>query len=200
MLSAKRPSTDTVSCVLQAAQEVFIHAGFRASIDAVATRAGVARQTIYNNFNNKRTLFARAIEHSTQSLLTELTADETGDLPAQLENFALKLRQRVLNTESAHLFAMLSSEAARFPDEARDFFQSACMVPRQHLADRLHQCMQQGLLRQDDALDAAHFFFDTLLGIDLERLHFSGQRPDPQQEHAHVKRHVQRFLRAYAPV
>lgn len=191
-------ASDTISCVLQAAQEIFCSAGYRASIDAVATRAGVARQTIYNNFGNKQKLFSQAIEHGMSSFWAELvTSGET--IQAQLYSFALNFRAHVLNPETARLHCMLTSEAPRFPEQARDFFEKAMMATRVQLAQLIAQAMQKGELRTDDALEAAHFFIDSLIGIDLDRLHFSGEIPDPAQEASRVERHIDRFLRAYAP-
>jgi len=191
-------SSDTVSCVLQAAQEVFCTAGYRASIDAVATRAGVARQTIYNNFGNKQKLFSRAIEHGMASFWADIMPTGT-TITEQLHCFGIRFRAHVLNPEMARLHCMLTSEALRFPEQARDFFEKAHMGTRHGIAALLSEAMARGQLRQDDALEAAHFFIDGLIGVDLDRLLYAGEIPDPAQEAARVQRHVERFLRAYAP-
>lgn len=191
-------ASDTISCTLQAAQEIFCESGYRASIDAVATRAGVARQTIYNNFGNKQQLFSQAIERGMGDFWAELVCHE-GDLRTQLETFGLRFRAKILNPEMARLHIMLTSEANRFPEQARDFFDKAILGTRRQLALVIANFMDEGLLQKDDPLDAAHLFIDALLGFDQARLHYAGEAPDPAHEIERVQKHVSRFLRAYAP-
>jgi len=73
------------------------------------------------------------------------------------------------------------------------------MGTRQVISEMLADFMVRGVLRHDDPLEAAHFFIDGLIGIDHDRLLFAGEIPDAAQEAARVQRHVERFLRAYAP-
>lgn len=198
MRSPQAVSSDTVSCVLQAALEVFCSAGYRTSIDAVATRAGVARQTIYNNFGNKQNLFSKALEHGMASFWAEI--EPTGSsIEEKLMSFARNFRMHILDPEMVQLHCMLVGEAPRFPEQARDFFEKTHLTIRKQLAQLLQNAMDQGELLRDDPLEAAHFFVDGLIGFDHERLQFTNELPDPAQEQERVKKHVARFLRAYAP-
>ena len=59
-MEPQHPNSLCAHRVLNAAMEVFCKEGYNASIDAVSQHAGVARQTIYNNFGNKQQLFCEA--------------------------------------------------------------------------------------------------------------------------------------------
>lgn len=53
--------------ILEAATAAFAEKGYRASIDDIAKRASVARQTLYNHFERKEFLFSAVVKASTRS-------------------------------------------------------------------------------------------------------------------------------------
>lgn len=193
------PACDTLSCVLQAAREVFCNMGFKASLNAVALRAGVARQTIYNKFANKQELFSMAIESGLATVFPETTWLTDGDMQHQLEIFALHLRRKLFTPEVSRLFRLLASEASRFPVETQDFFEKAYKAPRQQLANLMQNHMDQGLLRRDDPMEAAHFFFDSVINLDFYQVYFEAPL-DPGQELLHIQKRVGQFLLVYQPL
>lgn len=188
-----------VGRILDAALEVFREHGYSASIDAVASRARVARQTIYNHFSSKQALFGAALEKAIAELFSTVRAGE-GDLRERLIRFGVELRARALNPRSIKLQRVLMSEAPRFPDLAAGFFDHCIVGSYAQMSGVFEKAMRDGRLRRDDPLEAARLFMEMLVGLDRWRLLFGGTAPDPAGEKQHVTRVVDFFLRAYAAV
>ncbi|MBB5936912.1 TetR/AcrR family transcriptional regulator [Streptomyces zagrosensis] len=75
-LSAKREA------ILRAAVEVFLREGYaRASVDAIAEEAGVAKQTVYNHFGDKERLFLAAVEGERQRVAASFTPHTSANAP-----------------------------------------------------------------------------------------------------------------------
>ena len=72
--------------LLDAACEAFREEGYQVSIDRIAARAQVARQTVYNHFPGKDALFAEVVRHAIQSVLVTLDRDD--DVRATLLAFS----------------------------------------------------------------------------------------------------------------
>ncbi len=119
--------------VLAAAFDVFCESGYRASIDVVAKRAGVARQTIYNNFPSKEALFSAAMAAGVHELFAGLENDD-GDWHARLVRFSLQFRARVFSQQLVKFRRVMMAEAQRFPELARNFYNSTVLLCRRQLA------------------------------------------------------------------
>lgn len=193
------PATNAacVDRILDAALEVFREHGYRASIDAVASRANVARQTIYNHFRSKEALFGAALEKAIAELFSTLRADD-GDLRTRLIRFGIELRARALNAKSIKLQRVLIGEAPRFPDLADNFFRYCVLGSSQQMATVFAGAMRDGELRRDDPFETARLFMEMLTGMDRWRMLYGGPAPDAAAEKRHVTRAVDFFLRAYA--
>ena len=194
------PSETHPSCparVLEAALELFSEAGYRASIDAVAKRAGVARQTIYNNFENKDALFLAALEQAVGDLFAVLE-DGEGDWYSRLVQFSLSFRAKALSPAAIGLHRVLVAEAPRFPVLADAFYQRVILMSRQRLARLFEIGIQEGCLRNEDPQEAAYFFIELLLGSDHTAMLFTGEKVDPSLKKQKVQRAIELFARAFA--
>lgn len=183
--------------ILDAALEVFKEHGYRASIDAVASRADVARQTIYNHFESKEALFGAALQRAIAELFSSVrTAD--GDLRERLIRFGLELRERCLDPESIKLQRVLINEAPRFPELADGFFKHCFLGAYTQMATVFEKAMNEGSLRRDDPVEMARLFMEMLVGFDRSRMLFGGMAPSGVGEKKQVTRVVDFFMRAYA--
>jgi AcrR family transcriptional regulator len=185
--------------ILEAALAVFCKDGYNASIDAVAQRAKVARQTIYNHFGSKEALFEAALERASADLFAKLETGD-GDLRERLIRFGLEFRARVLNPESINLHRVLTSEAPRFPELATSFYNNCVMRCCKQMSRLIDNAMREGRLRRDDPLEAAQLLVEILVGFDRLGLLFGAPAPKPAAEKARVARLIDLFLRAYATV
>jgi len=192
------PSGDCCDRVLEAARQLFCEEGFRASIDKVAERAGVARQTVYNRFGSKTELF-RAVMQQVCDNLHEPLAARDGALRDQLIDFALRFRAHVMSPEKISAHRALVSEVPRFPELASTLLENGPLRTRAHLAALLAHEMAAGRLLQADANEAAECLLEVLAGFDHTILLFGGPPPDPALEQGKAERIVDLFLRAFAP-
>ena len=101
--------------LIEAAREVFMHDGYRASMDAIAARAGVAKQTLYNHFPSKADLFGATACTASANIAIALEGDAATPR-ASLLAFAIKFRERVLGDEGLAMFRAMAAGSLRRDD------------------------------------------------------------------------------------
>lgn len=181
--------------LLAAACEAFREEGYQVSIDRIAARAQVARQTLYNHFHSKEALFGEVVRHSIQSVLVTLDGD--GDVRATLLAFGDAYRTRLLSPEGLAIFRTMVAEAPRFPELAKQFFHQGPHTTRKRLAKYLAHAMEAGELRKDDPDFAAEMLTAAL--IDLDRLRGLINLQTDLLKPTKTAQVVDCFLRAFAP-
>jgi TetR/AcrR family transcriptional repressor of mexJK operon len=185
------------SRLVQAAMEVFITEGYHASVDRIATLAGVAKQTLYNHFPRKADLFAEVIRQATVELLVAL-GDDGEDLRERLTRFGTRYRQKLLSPAGLGLYRTLVAETPRFPELAAAFYETGPQRTAARLRAVLEEAMRRGELRADDPEFATTLLLSMLVGVERSCQLFAGESapaPDPAQ----AGRIVDCFLRAFAP-
>ena len=184
--------------LIQAATEAFMKEGYRASVDSIAVRAGVAKQTLYNHFPSKDDLFCEVVRRATDAILVSLDYDDT-DVGESLLRFGALFRSKLLGDDGLAMFRALIGEVPRFPDLAQSFCDNGPGQMARRLADFLRGAMEKGLLRSDDPIFAAEMLLGMLSGIERTR-RLCGEPPlSPDDEATRVARIVDCFLGAYAP-
>jgi len=183
--------------VLRAATTSFLAHGYRSSVDEIARRAGVAKQTVYHHFPNKDELFKEVARDLASRVLVELAAPGT-DLRDGLQRFALAYRQRSLGAQGISAFRTLVPEVSRFKATARTMYADTVGAMVERLAEYLGAAMREGRLRRDDPVLAAEMLLSMLAGIDRVKRLFcvtNGIKNDERRA-ASI---VDTFLRAYKP-
>ena len=184
------------SRVLRAATSSFLAHGYRSSVDHIARRAGVAKQTVYHHFASKDALFKEVARELSKHILIELEA-EPRDLRAGLLRFACAYRKRVLGAQGLAMFRAVVPEVPRFPALARAMYAGSAGLLVERLAAYLLRGMASGELRRDDPELAAELFLGMLVGHDrLKRLFGVSCE---EKEALRAARMVDCFLRAYKP-
>lgn len=191
-------SVDSHQRLIRAATDAFMEDGYRASIDSIAARAGVARQTVYNHFPSKDDLFSEVANIAANSILVSLDGDGH-DIRARLIRFGTTFRQRLIGDEGLAFFRAIAAEAPRFPDLARAFFDKGAAQTIRGLAEFLARAMDEGTLRRDDPQYAAESLLSMLDCCDRARRLFGAPLLPAGAEQARVERIIDSFLRAFAP-
>lgn len=189
-------ATENRERVLRAAARAFLHHGYHASVEDIARRAGVAKQTVYHHFPSKDRLFEAAACDLAKHILVELEA-EPGDVRTALVAFGRAYRKRALGPEGLAMFRTLTAEVPRFPDLARAVYQGGAGAMVKRLAGFLGEAMADGSLRRDDPRFAAELFLSMLAG--QERVRRLYGLNGGEAESRRVPRIVDCFLRAYQP-
>ena len=183
--------------VLRAATTVFLTEGYRSSVDRIAQRAGVAKQTVYSHFPTKDDLFKEVAREVVKGVLVELDAAPQ-DLRASLVRFGFAYRNRILSAEGVATFRTLVPEIPRFRALAKAMYAASAGETVRRLARRLETAMRAGELRRDEPQFAAELLLGMLTGQDrIKRLFCVLDRADPDSQH--TARIVECFLRAYSP-
>lgn len=196
--------------IVRGARSVFAREGYtRASIERIASEAGVSTRTIYNHFEDKSALFRTVIEESATSvaesneeLIRELLDPvvESGDLGLL---FAFGRRWAASALESTDHFALMgqmSAEARHIPAAAIRAWQEAGpdRVERE-MADRFRRLDAAGVIAAPDPERAATHFM-LLVGSAVSQDSFHGAVPLPRADIDRIAdAGVDAFLRAYGP-
>jgi TetR/AcrR family transcriptional repressor of mexJK operon len=182
--------------VLRAATAAFLTEGYRSSVDRIARRAGVAKQTVYSHFPSKDELFKQVTRELTSRVLVQLES-VPGDLRASLLRFAVAYRSRALSSEGIAVFRTLLSEMPRFRDLARAVYEGGTGATARALAAHLKKAMDVGFLRKEDPRFAAELFMSMLVGVDRTKRLYGVARcgGDDARRAARI---VDCFLRTYS--
>ena len=183
--------------VLRAATSSFLAHGYGSSVDVIARRAGVAKQTVYHHFPSKDELFKEVARELVKGVLVELDG-EPADLRASLLGFALAYRKRVLAPQGLAAFRTLVPEVTRFRALARTMYANTLGETVRRLAAQLKRAMDAGVLRRDDPEFAAELLLGMLVGQDrIKRLFNGPAQQEPEARRA--ARIVDCFLKAFSP-
>ena len=102
--------------LLVAAGQVISERGFGAPVEAIARRAGVSKQTLYNHFGGKAGLIRALIRRRVDELTAPLADDQAGPRPqAALTAFALDLMETLLSPGNIALTRVAIQGAADMP-------------------------------------------------------------------------------------
>jgi TetR/AcrR family transcriptional repressor of mexJK operon len=193
--------------ILTAASEHFLRDGYvGANIDAVAEQAGVSKRTVYNIFVSKEQLFRELMSDALATaenfaVETAASLDGATELEPALRAVAVRLARTVLDTRILRLRRLLISEAERFPEVAREYYERAPGKVLRMLGQALRGFAERGLLSVVRPRTAAEHFAFLIMGAPLDRALFSPSEDLPSQREidAHAAAGVAAFLRAYAP-
>jgi TetR/AcrR family transcriptional repressor of mexJK operon len=174
--------------VLRAATSSFLARGYGSSIDDIARRAGVARQTVYQHFASKDELFKAVAGDLAKRVLVELEGE---DVRRSLLRFALEYRKRALGAQGIATFRTLVPEVPRFRALARDMYANTAG----EMVRRLAAFLEEKLGAADPEF-SAEMLLSMLTGHDrLKRLF--AVPPGAEREAARTARIVDLFLKAH---
>ena len=192
--------------ILEAATTLFLRNGYRGtSMDEIAARAGVSKQTVYKHFADKERLFSEivttTVEDVAQPIHREvLRLQDTGAIEADLRGLARQLLGLVMQPRILQLRRLVIAEAGRFPELGRTFYEQGPGRTMAALATVFERLAERGVLRPGDPLLAAAHFNWLVMSIPLNRAMLLGEDEPPAA--AELDRHadagVRAFLAAYA--
>ncbi|WP_018637676.1 TetR/AcrR family transcriptional regulator [Parafrankia elaeagni] len=196
---------------MSAALDLFVRQGYAATtLEDVAAATPVSRQTVYNHFGDKETLFLSAIdEHLTATLgtLREATAHFPSRLPdpeVYLNELARRIMTTFLHPRTAALRLLLQTEGPRHPQLMQLWRERVATPVWSELTGQLARLAHGGALTIDDPARAAGHFIALVNGTVWEMtelgtfaVHTPPAIEDPALDTA-LRSAVGLFVRGYA--
>lgn len=107
--------------IMNAARILFLSQGYSATaVDAIAARAFVSKQTLYNHFGSKERLFSEMVdEFITSALPAALHAESASSVSASLEIVAETLADLLMRPDTVSLYRLALTESERHPELGR---------------------------------------------------------------------------------
>ncbi|HQR81626.1 MAG TPA: TetR/AcrR family transcriptional regulator [Thiotrichales bacterium] len=190
-------SIDKYAQIILAAKVAFEDKGYRVSMADIARRAGVAKQTLYNYFDNKEALFAAVIVDCGAEAHAILD-DATLALPDKLSAFAQAFRRVSMSAQGIAGYRAMTAEAHQFPELAASFYHQGVGFLHQHTQRWLAEMNATGQLHCPDTALAADMLFSMLTGFERSRL-LLGVAHECDGDASRVAPIVHAFLKAFAP-
>ena len=132
--------------ILDATLALLAERGFQATtIEAIADRAGVGRNTIYRRWASKEELIADALHE----LTSDLDVDDAGDLHSRLLERIGDLVRVFSDPLFGRILPVVLGELQRNPAFARVYAERVVQPRRQALVDLLTEARERGELRAD---------------------------------------------------
>lgn len=202
---SSRPAAGRVSpkreAILDAAQSCFLELGWAAaSMDLVASRAGVSKATIYAHFDGKDALFAAVINRRCErDLYTAEAWPQEGDARAILTTVGLSLARLLVAPETLAMYRVVVAEAARWPDLARAFWEAGPGQGKTRLSEMFAELDRRGELAVPDPWAAADQFAGMMRAEVFHRLLLGLPLPEGRCLEGTIAAAVETVLRAFAP-
>lgn len=132
------------TAILDGAKTVFLNQGFgMATMDDVATVAGVGKQTVYRHFKSKEALFVGLVSSMCAQVgefLIGAQDTQPGRSPeAELRELGGMLAQILTTPDNLRLYRAIVAEAERLPELGRVFHENGEKVVRAFAAKILHK-------------------------------------------------------------
>jgi len=166
--------------IREAAIDSFLASGYEGTtMEEIAARAGVSKQTVYKHFTDKQHLFADIVLSTTDdmSALIGIIAEKlpaTTDLSRDLENLAETFLVALMQPRVLRLRRLVISSADRFPEISSAWYERGFDRVLAALASSFRALADRHLLAVDDETAAAEHFVGMLFWIPVNKAMFTG--------------------------
>ncbi|CAH0990572.1 hypothetical protein SIN8267_00665 [Sinobacterium norvegicum] len=159
---SKSKSALKTELILQAAEQLFCELGFtHTSMDAIAKRAGVSKQTVYSHFGTKTDLFSAAISAKCDVYqINEEIFQQNQPIKDTLIEFGRRFHRMVISEEAVSIYRTCVSQSKSHPELGQLFYQAGPQRIAQLLAEYLQEQVRIGRLGIDNI---EHACFQLLL-------------------------------------
>ena len=177
--------------ILQAASDLFLDKGLKAtSMDAVAGRAGVSKQTLYSHFKNKDALYQGVILNKLSSYNFTYTIEMTDDREADLQNMGSYLLDLLTDEEVVAMYRIVISEAGTFPKISSLFYESGPEQVIEQFTDYFERCdVEEPEYKAElfTTMIQGEWLMKSLMGLQA--------RPPKRELKVHIRRVVKAFIK-----
>lgn len=184
--------------ILDAAADVFADRGLAAPMEAIARRAGVSKQTLYNRYRGKNDLVRALVIQKSDQIIGSLHARDAAAPPREvLADFARNMLN-LANSKSPVFLRTIIQSAGEMPDLAQEVFEAGPLRSRLELAAYLAEQARLGRLVVAEPEEAAEFFAGMVTGQRQLRALLGLHKPmPPEQIDRLAQEAADRFVKAY---
>ena len=184
--------------IVAAATRLFLERGFGAvSMDELAAAAGVARRTLYNQFESKEQIFREMLQRVSGQLEHAFPPgiETQGDVEAVLRLVGRMILKLHKNRDYLGFLRMVVADSRQFPWIAEEF--AAVMDPQtERLVRLLAHLTSMGVLHCRNPMLAAHQFMGALNDVSLWPW-MMGRERIPVSDEELVEETIRMFLEHY---
>ncbi len=188
--------------ILLAAREILLRDGASAlTMEAVASKAGVSKATLYSRYGNRNVLIEAVLRAQSDFFVESLSLSVSNREQwfTAAEGFSQRLLDYLFSDDHLCLLKTLHGHEC-MPADLRDrMYELGPQATCQQVETFLAQSHQAGVINCPDPVFSAECLFGMLVGMDMLRNVFhqpSKRRPDNIAEH--VKRVLTQFLLMHA--
>jgi AcrR family transcriptional regulator len=193
-----QPQDERDRRVHEAVHTLLAEQGMRLSMDAVAARAGCAKQTLYARYGSKQNLLQHVLQAHTDLVAEHLSADPISVRDGLLA-FALEHLEQLDRPEVIRTCRLIAAESQHFPEQARQIYRDSAAGLQHRLGRWLQGAIESGQLRRDDPHFMAELLLGMIIGLDFERLRFHmPHRATARERQRWAEFAVDSFLRAFS--
>lgn len=168
-------SEEARQSVLEAADDLLVEQGFaRLTIEGIAERAGVAKQTIYRWWSSKTDILMDAF---IQDAAEDRVRADSGDLRHDLRSHARNLARFLTKSDAGVVFRALTAQAQHDPELARRLRVEYLTEQRAYDRFPMLHAIERGELAADTDVD---LLLDQIVGPIYYRVLVTGQPVSPK--------------------
>jgi len=182
--------------ILDAATTLFAEKGAAASMEQIARRAGVSKQTLYNRYASKIDIGRAIAERRSDAITAPL---RSGGEPVEvLTSFAAALLNKLCGPDGRGDMRGVALMSPQAPDLAEAVYHAGPGESLRRLSLWLAEQDRMGRLRVPDPRHAAEMFTGMTMGHGHLRGILGIEQP-PFDAAARARETAERFIRAFAP-
>lgn len=201
MHTKRAPDSKKHIAILRSAIQLFLKNGYaKTSMDAIALRAKVTKQTVYSHYTSKDALFTAIINELAQkhSPSAQPQTGKRQSVEERLYEMGLNFLNMVSSSEGLSSARLVIAEAHRYPKLAQRYYENGSRRILNLLAAYLEQENKDGRLHIPVPGSAASYFFSMLKGNYYLRVLLNIKPlPSAGEKESHVRECVDIFMRLY---
>jgi TetR/AcrR family transcriptional regulator, mexJK operon transcriptional repressor len=197
--SLSQPVADKAQRIICAAREAFLEKGYDGvTMDEVASRAGVAKQTVYARYASKDALFLAVVDSVQGRVRSALSTAGPLAIRDRLRQIAREFLDLVLDPSILSLFRIALGASYRFPKLGHSIYGARLKEAHGVLAEIIERAGEDGSLLVDNPTVAAEQFLALVRGeLYLHGLYDPSFRPSRTQITRQIDAALDCFIARY---
>lgn len=192
--SSKRDS------ILETAYRLFSSDGLSVSVEEIANKANVAKQTIYSSFSSKELLFQASINYAREKISRAIENGNIEDPRNTLIDIAQVFCFVALDKRSMDLILHLLTKKTELMTSTNELFDYGPERIISLLAGYLERATVAGTIKVKHPFLAADLFYGSIKGLARDRYWMLHHAPPTKEElQERIEYCVEIFLKAHAP-